>query len=203
MFGIIEVALDVNDRIFEIRFRFTLRRCERARDFFERTGDLQALAATAAGGFERDRQAVFFRRGDRVVCGTQRRRRTGNDRNPRGDHRLARANLVAHRIDRIRMRSDPREPRGDHGACEPGVLRKKSITRMNGIRARSSGDVEKLLDIQVTKRWRCRAEQKRFVRISDVQSVAIAFGIDGYREEPEFAGGAHDAHGDLATIGDE
>jgi hypothetical protein len=74
---------------------------------------------------------------------------------------------------------------------------------MNGIRTRASGDIEKLLDIQVAERWRCGAEQERFIRIRDVQRVAIAFRINGDREQPEFARGAHHANGDLATIGDE
>ena len=40
VFRVVEVALDVDDRILEVRFRLAYRRCERTRNLFERPRDL-------------------------------------------------------------------------------------------------------------------------------------------------------------------
>ncbi len=98
--GIIEIPFDVDRRVLEVGFRLALRSRERRGDLGERARDLEALAAAAARGFDRDREAELAGRGFRFGDAFDRLRPARDDGDARGDHRLPGTNLVAHRIDR-------------------------------------------------------------------------------------------------------
>ena len=123
--GIIQIALGIDHRVVKIRARFALRGRERRIDFVERSRDLEPFAAAAARGFERQRKSVLFGRVARGADVDDFLRAAGHDRHAGGDHRLARSDFVAHRIDRRRVWTDPGQSRFDDRACETRVSAKK------------------------------------------------------------------------------
>ena len=114
--GIFEIPFGVDGAVLEVRGRFALRGRERTGDLIERSGNLEAFAAAAARRFERQRQAVLLGGGARAGRIRDRRGAARDDGDARSDHRLARAHLIAHRVDRVRVRPDPGQARGEDRA---------------------------------------------------------------------------------------
>ena len=185
--GIFEITLGVERAVLEVRLRFALRGRECGIDLGERLRDLQPFAAAAAGGFERERQSVALCRFARVRDALDRFGAARYERHLRRLHRAARAQLIAHRVDRIGMRADPAEPGFDDAACEGRVLGEESVAGMNGIGPALMRDLEDAIDVEVTLRRSRGSEHVRLVGHANVKRLACR---------------AHDANRDLAAIRD-
>ena len=190
---ILEVTLCIHRAVAEICERFAPRGLEGGRDLVARAGDLETLTAAAARRLERERKPVG-------VCGAQRIRgigefvrRAGNDGHARLGHRASCADLIAHRVDRIRVRTDPHESRARDRACERRVLGEEAVPRMHGVRVRAMRDVEQAIDREITLRGRRGADAVRVVRVAHVRRVAVGVGIHGDRRDSHLACRAHHA----------
>ncbi len=146
----------------------------------------QPLAAPAARCLDRDRQPVFAHGSFCVGDGVERRRSARHDGHARCDHGLARAQLVAHRLDGAGVGADPHEPGAGHGARERRVLGEETVAGVDGVGAGAARDVEYALDVQVALRGRGRPEQIRLVGVGDVGGVAVGFGVNGDGRDAEF-----------------
>jgi len=82
------------------------------------------------------------------------------------------------------------------------VLGEESVARVHAIGSRPLGDVDQLVDPEVALARRARSDRIRLVRVADVQSRPIAFGVDGDRRDAQLTARADDAHGDFAAVGD-
>ena len=129
--------------------------------------------------------------------------RAGQDRNPGGNRQIARALLVAHVVDRVRIGADP----GQAGRLDrPGESRafgQKPIPRMHRIGAGAQRGIDHRIMAQIALRRLRRADGNALVRHGDMQRVCIGFREHGDRGDLQRAGGADDAAGDLAAIGDQ
>ena len=74
---------------------------------------------------------------------------------------------------------------------------------MDGLGARAFRDVEDLVHPQIRLGGRSRADGVGFVGLADMERGAVDVGIDGDGGDAHFAAGAHDAHRDLSSIGDQ
>ena len=172
-------------------------------DLVRRARHLQPATATAEGRLDRHRKAVL---GDERVdlLGTRDRvRRPGDQRGPGALRDVARAHLVAERLDRVRRRTDPREARADHRAREVRVLRQEAVAGVHRVGARARRDVQELVDREVGVRRACAVERVRLVGQRHVQGRAVLVGVDGDGRDARVAACASDADGDLASVGDE
>src|SRR5262249_14215481 len=124
---ILEVPLDVNGVVAEVRLSLASRGLERALRLARVAYRLQPLPASAARGVDRDRPAELVAESTHVRRGLDRLGHARDDRHARGTHSLARLDLRAHRLDRLRGRPDPHEPALLTRTREPGVLRKKPV----------------------------------------------------------------------------
>lgn len=177
---------------------------------FVEVGDLlhfpcnfQTSAATAMGGFDGDGQAVLFGKSD-DFCG--RRDRTvaaGHQRcaNAGGDAPCF--DLVAQRLDDMRIRPNPDQAGIDDGLCEFRAFRKEAVTRMDGICAGAFGNRDQLVDIEIRLGGPHAFQRIGFIRQPDEKRVLIGIGINGDRFQAVIATGADDAHRDLAAIGNQ
>ena len=111
--------------------------------------------------------------------------------------------LQTHRPNRIGRRSDKDDVVGGAGVGESRVLRQKSIAGMDGIGAGDDGRLDDLLTQKIALGRRCRPQKNRLIRLAHMRRVGIGFGIDGDRADTHSLGGAHDAAGNLAAIGDQ
>ncbi len=127
----------------------------------------------------------------------------GHDGHAGAHGRLSRGGLAAHDRHRLGARPDERQAAVGARLREVLVLRQKPVARVDQRRARPFGDVNDLVDAEITLGRRTRTEVMRFVGEPHVQRIAIAVGVHGDGTEPHLAAGADHADGDLAAIGDQ
>jgi hypothetical protein len=97
-------------------------------------------AAAARGSLDQHRQLRF---GDRLGVEFVEHGHAG------GGHELLGLDLGAHRPHRIHRRPNPGQARVLHGGSEFGVLRKESVSRMDGVGTRGFRGCDQLASIQV------------------------------------------------------
>ena len=119
---ILEIALDVDRRVREVRLSFPPRGLVRALRLARVADDLQSLAATAGRGLDRDRPAELVAEPPDLLGRLDGLRHTGNDRYARRAHPLAGLDLRSHRLDRLGRRADPDEAALPAHPRERGVL---------------------------------------------------------------------------------
>ena len=90
-----------------------------------------------------------------------------------------------------------------HGFGEIGVLGEEAVARMDAVGAGRLGGGDDLVDAQVAVGCRPGTDLHRLVGHAGERRAAVGLGDDGHRLHPEPAGGADDADGDLAAIGDQ
>jgi len=75
---------------------------------------------------------------------------------------------------------------------------------MHGIGARFAGDADDVVDGQIgLHRPQPLADEPGFIGLEAVQGELVLARIDGDAGDAQLAGGADDADGDLAAVGDE
>src|SRR5262249_52893905 len=79
----------------------------------------------------------------------------------------------------------------------------EAVAGMDGVGARVLGDADDLFDVQIALGRGRRADRVGLVGHLDVERVAIDVGENSDGRDAELATRAHDAHGDLAAIGDQ
>ena len=148
---ILEITLGVDRPILEVGFGLAARGLERRLQFVQRLRDFQSLAAAAGGGLECERQAVGLRGAARGGDVGHRRDAARHERHAGGLHRLPRAQLVAHRVDRVGVRPDPNETVLHDAPRERGVLGQKAVAGMNRLRRRPARGLDDLAGVEVTQ----------------------------------------------------
>ena len=199
----LDVFLDVDGIVTERVLRFALRSGERTGQFIGVTYDAHTLAASAGGGLQQHGKPELLCHSQCLVGIAQRRRRARHDRNACRDDECARRRLGTQRRDRLSGWSHPDQARIAHGARKPLALRKKSVARMNRIRAGGASSVQDTLADEVTLRRRRGTDVHRFVSLAHVRRRDVGVAVDGDAGDAELAAGTNDSQGDLATIGDE
>ena len=74
---------------------------------------------------------------------------------------------------------------------------------MDGVGTALLDGVQDRVGVEVALGRGLPAERVRLVGEADVERVAIELAVDGDGLDAELASGADDAHGDLATVGDQ
>ena len=200
---VLEVPLDVDRRVGEIRPALALRGLERLHGLVGRPHDLHPLAATAGSRLDDQRIAdLLAERGD-LVRRPDRIGRARNDRDARLLHRPARPRLRSHQLDRSRRRADPDEPRVLDRAGERGVLGEEAVPGMNRLGARARGRVEQLLRDQIRLGGGVAAERQGLVGVERMRRQPVGVGVDRHRRDLHVAERSEDAKSDLSAVGDQ
>ena len=118
-------------------------------------------------------------------------------------HQRLGAVLQPHGADRRRRRTDEGDAGIDAGLREVGVLGQKAVTGMHAVGARLPGDGDQFVDGEIALRRRRRADGMRLVSEPHVQRAGVGRRIDRDGAQAEPLGGAGDAAGDFAAIGDQ
>ena len=197
---VLEVPLDVDGRVGEIRLPLPLRGLERLRRLLGRADDLHPLAPAARGGLDQERVADLRAERHDLLGRADRVGRAGDDRHAGRLHRLARARLRAHQLDRGGRRPDPRQARALDGARERGVLREESVAGMYRLRAGPGRRLQQLVDDEIALGRGQPTERVGLVRVGHVRRIPIGVGVDGNRSHTQLAQGAEDPEGDLAPV---
>ena len=127
-----------------------------------------------------------------------------NNGHARLNRHAARRCLIAKRTHRFGARADKGDARLIAGLDEIGVFRQEPIAGVNGIRARHLGNPDNLGDRQIgPHRRQPFADQIGLIGFESVQRELVFLGIDRDGFLAHFIGRAHDANGNLATVGDK
>ena len=200
---IVEVPLDVNRRVGEVRLTLPPRRLERALDLGLVTHDLQPLPAAAGRGLDRERPPELVAEPSHLVGGQHRLGHARDDRDSRRPHPLARPYLGAHCLDRLGRRADPDDAAVATGTREDRILGEEPVARMDCLRARALRRREDALLIEVALGRQPTSDQIRLVGVGGVERCAVGLGVHGDRPDPELAQRPEDADRDLAAVCDQ
>ena len=199
---IVDVALDVDRTVGEVRLSLALGRRERALRLVRPAHDLHPAPAAARRRLDRDRPAERVAELDDLRGGRHALGGAGDDRDARRRHAPSRLDLRAHRLDRIGRRTDPDQSRLLAGAREARVLGEEPVARMDRLGTGCPGSREDALDREVALA-RARTDQARVIGRSDVPGSAVGLGVHGHGLAAELAQRAEHPDRDLTAIGDE
>ena len=86
---------------------------------------------------------------------------------------------------------------------EVGVLRKKAVTRVDGIDIPHLGGGDDAVDLEVTLMAGARTDADGLIGGLDVERIVIRLGVDGERPDAEILAGTNHPKGDFAAVSDE
>src|SRR5919198_6295010 len=200
---ILEVTLDVDGRVREVRLAFPPRGLESARRPVGAGDDLQALAASARGCLDRERPAELLAEAHDLVRGLDLLGGARHDRNACGAHLLTGRGLRAHGLDGVGRRTDPDQPGAGHRAREPRVLGQEPVARVDRLRPGTVRRLEDPLLVEVALARGPRPEQVGLVGKRDVKRTAVRLRVDRDGADPELPERPEDSDRDLAAVGHE
>src|SRR5579884_1745330 len=201
--GARKIFFKVQAGIAERVHRFRGRIAEGGEEFGIGRDETHAFAAASGDGFEENRVAHVLRerlRGLRIVDRVDGARHGGD---VRAAGELAASGFRAERFHGVGGGADERDAGIGAGTRERSVLREEAVARMNGVAGGAPGDINNLVNAEIAFARGSGADGIGFVGEADVESVAVNVAENGDRFDAEFAAGADDANGDLATIGDQ
>ena len=166
-------------------------------------GDAHALAAAA--GRSLDHHGIADLGSDLLgmvgVLDDAEKARNGAD--PGGIGEFLGFDLVAHRLDRLRLGADEDDALCFQRRAEGGPLGEEPVAGMDGFGAGRLAGRDDIFGDEIALRGRRRADMHRLVGHLDMHGVAVGIGIDGDRRDPHLPRRPDDAAGDLAAIGDQ
>ena len=162
-----------------------------------------ALATAAGRGLDEDGVADLVGKGTGLLDGLDRAVASGHRGNPELLHRGLGGRLVAERVDALGRRSDEDDVVVGTGAGKVGVLGEETVARMDGLRTSNLGRCDDVGGVEIRERRRGRTDADAFVGHLNGTRVLVGLGIHDDALDAELVGGAHDAQGDFASVGDE
>ena len=113
-----------------------------------------------------------------------------------------RTRFVAEQLERVDRGTDEGDPVRGAAAGECGAFGEEAVAGMQRVAAGRFGGFDDRFNIEVGARAYA-AELMRFVGAADMQRGRVVGRVDGDGADAQLAGGADDANGDLAAVGDE
>ena len=118
-------------------------------------------------------------------------------------HQRLGAGLRAHRRHHRGGRADEHQAGIETGLREFGIFRQEAVAGMHRLGAGLSRRFDHAFDVEIAVARPRRPEQHGLVGHGDMHGVAVGLGIDRDGAQAHGAGGADDAAGDLAAVGDQ
>ena len=111
--------------------------------------------------------------------------------------------LVAHQPDDFRSGAQPLQPGVEHRLGEALVFRQKAVAWMHGVGAGAAAGVDDLAHIQVSLPGSASVQGDRAARLPHEGRIGVTIGVHGHGVDAHAVGGAQDAAGNLAAVGNE
>ncbi len=196
----LDQPLGIERSVAESARRFGSAAREGLRDLVRAPHCAHAAPAAAGHGLQHDRRMDLLEKGARLI----RAAHGGAVDDGRADFQreFARFQLVAEQVERLGGRANERYARRSDGARETCVLRQKAVAGMDSVAARLLRQRDDARGIEIGGHPRFR-QGMRLVRLAHMQRRRIVLRMDGDARYSQSGGGARDADGDLAAIGDQ
>ena len=127
----------------------------------------------------------------------------GDGVDPGGERQLLGRDLVAHRLDRVRLRPDEGDALLFQRRAERRVFRQEAVARVHRLGAGVPARLHDAVDHEVALRRRRRPDQDCLVGEFDVAGALVRFRVDGDGADAHPLRGPDHATGDFAAVGDE
>ncbi len=124
-------------------------------------------------------------------------------RHARALHQVPGPDLVAHLLDRRRVRADPGQAGRDDLTGEVRVLGQETVTRVHRGRPGLAGRLHDRRGVQVAPGGLGGTDAHRLVGLADVRQVRVGVGVHRDGPDPHPPGRPQHAPGDLAPVGDK
>ena len=118
-------------------------------------------------------------------------------------HRAARARLVAHQPNHVRVGSDEADVAGLADLGEIRALGEEAVAGVDRVGAGDLGRADDRWHVQVAVGASRRSDADVLVGEPDVQRVLVGLGVHGHGLDAELAAGVDHAQGDLAAVGNQ
>ena len=145
----LDVLLDVDVADAERGLGFALRRLDRVRQLGRRADDAHAAAAAAGGRLDDHRVADVLRELERLLFALDRAVAAGQNRHARLLHHAARARLVAHQADDLRVGADELDVARLADFREVGALGQEAVAGMDRVGAGDFGGADDRRHVEV------------------------------------------------------
>ncbi|KMU86024.1 hypothetical protein CIHG_03555 [Coccidioides immitis H538.4] len=168
--------------------------------------DTHAAATAAEGGLDDDGEAVLVGEGLDLLEAGDGALGPGDDGDAALDGEATGGDLVAQGVDGVRRGADEDEAGLLDVAGELSVLGEEAVARVDEVDAVLDGDADDLVAGEIGAdggELAPPADHVGLVRLLAVHAEAVLVGVDGDGLEGQLVGGAEDADGDLAAVGDE
>ena len=199
----LDVLLDVDVADAERRLGLALRGLDGVRQLAGRAHDAHAAAAAAGGRLDDDRIADLLGELERLLLALDRAVAAGQDRHAGLLHHPARARLVAHQPDHLRIGADELDVARLADFGEVGALGQEPVAGMDRVGAGDLGGADDRRHVQVAVGAARRTDADVLVGEPHVQRVLVGLGVDGDRLDAELAAREDDAQRDLAAVRDQ
>ena len=110
--------------------------------------------------------------------------------------------LVAEQVEMFYVRTDEDQPGIVTGFGEIAALGEEAVARVDGVASRRPRRGDHRLHIEIGRGARPR-QQPDFVGDAKVQAARVVLGVNRNRRQAHVGGGARNADGDFAAIGDQ
>ncbi|MNS75691.1 hypothetical protein D3C72_1092180 [compost metagenome] len=165
--------------------------------------DAHALAAAAGRGLEQNGITYSVRFTAKPLFRLILTVKAGNDGNARLRHQRFRLAFPAHGADRCRRRANENKTGGGTGFGETGIFREETITRMDRFRAGRFCGGDDFFAVEIGSTRGRGANGDCLVGQCHMHGVTVGIRIDGNGAYAHLGGGADDAAGDFAPVGDQ
>jgi hypothetical protein len=202
--GARDVAFEKDRGIAEGAAGFALRFIEQIRQIAGLVDDTHAAATAAERGLDDERETDLL--GHLQRLGAVFNWVFGAGQHGHADflREGARGGFITHHTQQIHARAHEGDAGLGAGPGELGVLGQKSVTGMNEVDAFFLGEGDDAGNVQVRADGALAlAHDVGFVRLEAMDGQAVFRGVNGDGAQAEFGGGAKDADGDFAAVGDE
>ena len=196
--------LEVHRVVAEHGARFASRRLDERRQLARRFHHADAAPAAPPAGLHHEGIADARRELGDLPDGARQRRGRSQDRQAGAERQGPRRDLVPERAQDLFRRADEYESGARARRRELGPLGQKAVARVNGIDARPARHADDVVHVAVGLDRRAPGDDEiALVGGEAVERAAVLVGVDGDRPQLQLLGGADDADGDLAAVGDE
>ena len=201
--GVLEVLLDVDRGVGEVRLPLALRGLERLGGLVRRVDGLHPLPAAPGGGLDQERIADLLTERDDLGGRADRVGRARDDRDAGGLHRLPGARLRAHQLDGGRRRPIQTSPAASTARAKAAFSARKPYPGWTALAPERRAASSSFSGTEIALGRRVAAERERLVRVARMERRAVRVGVDSHRTDADIPQRAEDADRDLATVGDE
>ena len=198
---LLDVLLDEHTVIAESSLSLLLGQMESSKSLLVVPGNTHTLTTTSSRGLDHHRVTNIVGDLQHLLVGVDLAVETGNGVHLSLHSQLLGANLISHSLNGVLARSAPADSLLLKSLGESPVLRKETVTRVDGISTGLTASLDDLISNEVGLSGRRGTNVNSFIGHLHVLGVAIGIGVDSNGLDTHALSGLEDTAGNFTTVG--